>query len=181
MTGSGAARLPASRKGTRWERDPVRAGRLPAAGAGQRVAPASGVVRQARSPTCWAATWASPRPTSSIACHDLLLAHKQALFDHLVDRWRDLFNASFDVLLYDLTSTYFESDPPLDEGRQAPLRLLARPPARLRASRHRAGGDAGRPAAGLRGDGRQHGRQHDAARLPGQDRARSTARPGGSG
>jgi hypothetical protein len=49
------------------------------------------------------------------ACHDLLLKHKQALFDHLVGRWRDLFNASFEVLLYDLTSTYFESDPPQDE------------------------------------------------------------------
>lgn len=48
-------------------------------------------------------------------CHDLLLEHKTALFDHLVGRWRDLFNVSFDVLLYDLTSTYFESDPPLDE------------------------------------------------------------------
>jgi hypothetical protein len=31
------------------------------------------------------------------ACHDLLLAHKQALFTHLTERWRDLFNASFDV------------------------------------------------------------------------------------
>jgi hypothetical protein len=41
------------------------------------------------------------------ACHDRLLEHKEALFDHLVNRWRDLFNASFDVLLYDLTSTYF--------------------------------------------------------------------------
>jgi transposase len=50
------------------------------------------------------------------ACHDRLMCHKQALFDHLVDRWRDLFNASFDVLLYDLTSTYFESDPPFAEG-----------------------------------------------------------------
>ncbi|NIO40028.1 MAG: IS1634 family transposase [Burkholderiales bacterium] len=49
------------------------------------------------------------------ACHDLLLKHKQALFDHLVGRWRDLFNASFEVLLYDLTSTYFESDPPQEE------------------------------------------------------------------
>jgi len=49
------------------------------------------------------------------ACHDLLLKHKQALFDHLVNRWRDLFNASFEVLLYDLTSTYFESDPPEEE------------------------------------------------------------------
>jgi transposase len=50
------------------------------------------------------------------ACHDHLLAHKNALFDHLVARWRDLFNASFDVLLYDLTSTYFEADPPFAEG-----------------------------------------------------------------
>lgn len=49
------------------------------------------------------------------ACHDRLLEHKEALFDHLVGRWRDLFNVSFDVLLYDLTSTYFESDPPADE------------------------------------------------------------------
>lgn len=40
------------------------------------------------------------------ACHDLLLEHKEALFSHLVDRWRDLFNVEFDVLLYDLTSTY---------------------------------------------------------------------------
>lgn len=49
-------------------------------------------------------------------CHDRLLAHKTAVFDHLVGRWRDLFNASFEVLLYDLTSTYFEADPPFPEG-----------------------------------------------------------------
>jgi hypothetical protein len=48
-------------------------------------------------------------------CHDRLLAHKQAVFDHLVERWRDLFNASFDVLLYDLTSTYFEANPPFPD------------------------------------------------------------------
>ena len=42
------------------------------------------------------------------ACHDFLLRHKEALFAHLTARWRDLFNADFDVLLYDLTSTYFE-------------------------------------------------------------------------
>ena len=48
-------------------------------------------------------------------CHDRLLEHKEALFTHLTGRWRDLFNVSFEVLLYDLTSTYFESDPPLDE------------------------------------------------------------------
>src|SRR6266403_5805220 len=49
-------------------------------------------------------------------CHDRLLVHKQAVFDHLVGRWRDLFNISYDVLLYDLTSTYFEADPPFPEG-----------------------------------------------------------------
>src|SRR5271169_4116681 len=49
-------------------------------------------------------------------CHDRLLTHKQAVFDHLVGRWRDLFNISYDVLLYDLTSTYFEADPPFPEG-----------------------------------------------------------------
>jgi transposase len=49
-------------------------------------------------------------------CHDLLLEHKQALFDHLTGRWRDLFNLTFEVLLYDLTSTYFESDPPEDDN-----------------------------------------------------------------
>ena len=48
-------------------------------------------------------------------CLDLLLPHKQALFDHLTGRWQDLFNAKFDVLLYDLTSTYFESNPPFPE------------------------------------------------------------------
>jgi hypothetical protein len=45
-------------------------------------------------------------------CLDKLLAHKPALFSHLCQRWRDLFGISFDVLLYDLTSTYFESPPP---------------------------------------------------------------------
>jgi len=45
-------------------------------------------------------------------CLDQLLAHKEALFDHLRERWGTLFGARFDVLLFDLTSTYFESDPP---------------------------------------------------------------------
>jgi hypothetical protein len=47
-------------------------------------------------------------PHKLYACHDFLLQHKVDLFTHLVNRWRDLFNADFDVLLYDLTSTYFE-------------------------------------------------------------------------
>jgi transposase len=49
-------------------------------------------------------------------CLDKLLAHKTALFRHLRERWQDLFGARFEVLLYDLTSTYFESDPPDNEG-----------------------------------------------------------------
>jgi hypothetical protein len=53
-------------------------------------------------------------------CHDLILEHKTTLFDHLTERWKDLFNAKFDVLLYDLTSTYFESDPPFPEGDKRP-------------------------------------------------------------
>jgi hypothetical protein len=82
-------------------------------------------------------------------CHDRLLVHKQAVFDHLTGRWRDLFNISYDVLLYDLTSTYFEADPPFSGRRQAPVRVLARSPAGLCADRHCPGGDARRPAAGL--------------------------------
>jgi hypothetical protein len=46
-------------------------------------------------------------------CHRRLPEHKEALFKHLMGRWRDLFNVSFEVLLYDLTSTYVESDPRL--------------------------------------------------------------------
>jgi hypothetical protein len=41
-------------------------------------------------------------------CLDRLVRHKDALHRHLVERWRTLFDVKFDVLLYDLTSTYFE-------------------------------------------------------------------------
>ena len=49
-------------------------------------------------------------------CLDKLLEHRDALFKHLRQRWEDLFGVKFEVLLYDLTSTYFESDPPFPEG-----------------------------------------------------------------
>jgi transposase len=45
-------------------------------------------------------------------CLDKLLAHKTDLFSFLQQRWKTLFDAKFEVLLYDLTSTYFECDPP---------------------------------------------------------------------
>jgi hypothetical protein len=43
-------------------------------------------------------------------CLDCLLEHKAELFDHLRQRWQDLFQARFEVLLYDLTSTYLEGE-----------------------------------------------------------------------
>lgn len=49
-------------------------------------------------------------------CHDKLLEHKRELFDHLAGRWQGLFGAKYEVLLYDLTSTYFEGNPPEDPG-----------------------------------------------------------------
>jgi hypothetical protein len=49
------------------------------------------------------------------SCLDRILEHKQELFAHLRQRWADLFGAEFDVLLYDLTSTYIEG-----EGEQIP-------------------------------------------------------------
>jgi hypothetical protein len=48
-------------------------------------------------------------------CLDRLLKHKGELFVYLRQRWQDLFGAEFDVLLYDLTSTYIEG-----EGEQIP-------------------------------------------------------------
>ena len=49
-------------------------------------------------------------------CLDLLLPQKEELFQHLKKRWSDLFGARFEVLLYDLTSTYFECDVPSEES-----------------------------------------------------------------
>ena len=43
-------------------------------------------------------------------CLDRLLEHRQELFTHLRQRWQDLFDARFDLLLYDLTSTYVEGE-----------------------------------------------------------------------
>ena len=51
-------------------------------------------------------------------CLDKLVVHKEAFFSFLHERWTRLFDARFDVLFYDLTSTYFESDPPFEDKRQ---------------------------------------------------------------
>lgn len=49
---------------------------------------------------------------------DQLLVHKKAFFSYLNKRWHELFGVSYEVLLYDLTSTYFESDPPTSGKRK---------------------------------------------------------------
>jgi hypothetical protein len=58
------------------------------------------------------------QPNNLYRCLDKLVAHKQPLFSFLRERWKDLFAADFEVLLYDLTSTYFECDPPEDGKRK---------------------------------------------------------------
>jgi transposase len=47
-------------------------------------------------------------------CLDRILEHRQELFQHLQQRWKDLFDAQYDVLLYDLTSTYVEGEAELN-------------------------------------------------------------------
>src|SRR5947209_8362861 len=111
-----AERLPASRKGTRWDAVlfVLAAYRLLAPGSEWRLHREwfahSALV------DLLGADFGLAEIHKLYACHDRLLAHKPALFEHLVGRWRDMFNASFDVLLYDLTSTYFEANPPFPEG-----------------------------------------------------------------
>ncbi len=47
-------------------------------------------------------------------CLDRILEHRKELFQHLQERWKALFDAQFDVLLYDLTSTYVEGEAELN-------------------------------------------------------------------
>ena len=116
-----ADRLPASRKGTRWDQilQVLAAYRLIAPGSEWRLH------REWFGKSAMAdllgADFGLAEAHKLYACHDRLLAHKEALFAHLTARWRDLFNARFDVLLYDLTSTYFEvnaADLPEDAKRR---------------------------------------------------------------
>lgn len=108
-------RLEPSRKGTRWEEVllVLVAYRLIAPGSEWRLH--REWYGQSALGDLLSADSSLADPHKLYACHDLLLEHKQALFDHLTGRWRDLFNLSFEILLYDLTSTYFESDPPEDD------------------------------------------------------------------
>jgi hypothetical protein len=105
-----AERLPPSRKGTRWDQilQVLVAYRLIAPGSEWKLHRAW--FGNSAMADLLGGDFGLAEAHKLYACHDRLLAHKDALFAHLVGRWRDLFNASFDVLLYDLTSTYFEID-----------------------------------------------------------------------
>jgi hypothetical protein len=87
-------------------------------------------------------------------CLDRVLEHKQDLFVHLQQRWKDLFDAEFDLLLYDLTSTYVEGRSRTES--QSEIRLQPRQETGLQAGGDRADRDAGGASAGIRSDGRQH-------------------------
>jgi hypothetical protein len=82
-------------------------------------------------------------------CLDRLLAHKDELFVFLKQKWADLFGADFEVLLYDLTSTYFEGE--MEQNGKA-RRGYSRRQSRLCAISDRAGDHTRRLPAGLRGD-----------------------------
>lgn len=108
--------LPASRKGTRWL-DVLKvlcANRLIDPSSEWRVH-REWFARSAMRDLLGCGAEVSAKDTL-YRCLDKALPHRDALFQFLRGRWADLFSASFDVLLYDLTSTYFESDPPFPEG-----------------------------------------------------------------
>jgi hypothetical protein len=103
-----ADRLPPSRKGTRWDQvlQVLVAYRLIAPGSEWKLH--RDWFGNSAMADLLGADFGLAEAHKLYACHDLLLQHKEALFSHLMARWRDLFHANFDVLLYDLTSTYFE-------------------------------------------------------------------------
>jgi transposase len=111
-----AARLPPSRKGTRWDEvlQVLVTYRLLDPGSEWRL------YRHWFEHSAMADLLGADLALADIhklyECHERLLEHKKDLFTHLTQQWKDLFNARFEVLLYDLTSTYFESDPPFPEG-----------------------------------------------------------------
>jgi hypothetical protein len=103
-----ADRLPTSRKGTRWDQvlQVLVSYRLIAPGSEWKLH--RDWFGKSAMADLLGADFGLAEAHKLYACHDFLLPHKDALFSHLMARWRDLFRANFDVLLYDLTSTYFE-------------------------------------------------------------------------
>ena len=110
LDGFWRARLPASREGTPWLKvlKTLVAYRLIDPGSEWRLH------RQWYDASAMAdlldADFALAEKNTLYRCLDKLVEHKDELFKFLCRRWGEMFNAKFDVLLYDLTSTYFETD-----------------------------------------------------------------------
>jgi hypothetical protein len=109
---SWSARLAPSREATRWPnvlktRVAYRLIDTLAANGGCTGSGSS----KARWGVCWTRIFVWPA-RKLYRCLDRLLEHKTELFSFLQQRWKALLEAEFDVLSYDLTSTYFECDPP---------------------------------------------------------------------
>jgi transposase len=111
-----ASRLPASREGTRWDHilQTLVCYRLIDPGSEWRLHRLW--FEQSAMGDLLGEDYALVEKNALYRCLDKVLPHKRELFDHLRRRWQDLFGVRFDVLLYDLTSTYFESDPPAEEA-----------------------------------------------------------------
>ena len=105
-------RLPPSRQGTRWLNvlKTLVAYRLIAPGSEWRLH--RQWYEQSAIGDLLGEDFALAQKDTLYRCLDKLLAHKSELFSFLRQRWQMLFQADFEVLLYDLTSTYFESVPP---------------------------------------------------------------------
>lgn len=116
MDGFWQSRLPVSRKGTRWVNV------LKAMTAYRLIEPGS----EFRFHRDWYQStalgdllgedFALAQKDKPYRCLDLLVAHRDELFHYLRRQWGELFGTQLDVLLYDLTSTYFESDPPAPDA-----------------------------------------------------------------
>jgi transposase len=110
-----SARLPDSRKGTRWRHilQTLVCYRLIDPGSEWRLH--RQWFEQSAMGDLLGADYGLVEIHALYRCLDKLLEHRTALFDHLHRCWQDLFGAKFEVLLYDLTSTYFESSQPDNE------------------------------------------------------------------
>src|SRR5216684_740552 len=113
-----AQRLPVSRKGTRWDLilQTLCAYRLIDPGSESRLH--RQWYEQSAMGDLLGADFALAHKDTLYRCLDRLLVHKADLFSFLQQRWKSLFGADFEVLLYDLTSTYFECDPPASGKRR---------------------------------------------------------------
>jgi len=133
-----AARLPDSREGTRWSHILQTWRGLPADRSGSENGDCTARLCSSRAPWAtssarifrWSRKNALYRPPT-------LLDHKAALF-RICAALADLFAARFDVLLYDLTSTYFESDPPTTRSDKRRHATAATSAADCRPGGHRA-------------------------------------------